>query len=48
MVRTPSTEYWDENVPHEKIKAMAEYLEDVCRRPSSNRNPQAMLIASSS
>ncbi|OBT77567.1 hypothetical protein VF21_04622 [Pseudogymnoascus sp. 05NY08] len=26
--RTPSTELWDENVPHDKIKAMSEYLED--------------------
>ncbi|KAH7145598.1 hypothetical protein B0J13DRAFT_666103 [Dactylonectria estremocensis] len=26
--RTPSTELWDENVPHDKIKHMAEYLED--------------------
>ncbi|KAM5366809.1 hypothetical protein ACJZ2D_010349 [Fusarium nematophilum] len=26
--RTPSTEFWDDNVPHEKIKAMSEYLED--------------------
>ncbi|KAM5350231.1 hypothetical protein ACJ41O_006736 [Fusarium nematophilum] len=26
--RTPATEYWDDNVPHDKIKAMAEYLED--------------------
>lgn len=29
VVRTPSTEFWDENVPHAKIKAMSEYLEDV-------------------
>lgn len=28
--RTPSTELWDEAVPHDKIKAMSEYLEDVC------------------
>ncbi|KAH7121532.1 hypothetical protein EDB81DRAFT_847632 [Dactylonectria macrodidyma] len=26
--RTPSTEFWDDNVPHDKIKAMSEYLED--------------------
>ncbi|KAL6355633.1 hypothetical protein LRP88_11236 [Fusarium phalaenopsidis] len=26
--RTPSTELWDEAVPHDKIKAMSEYLED--------------------
>ncbi|KAM5344011.1 hypothetical protein ACJ41O_012548 [Fusarium nematophilum] len=25
--RTPSLEYWDDEVPHEKIKDMAEYLE---------------------
>lgn len=28
--RTSSTEYWDEAVPHEKIKYMSKYLEDVC------------------
>jgi hypothetical protein len=33
--RTPSTEFWDEDVPHAKIKAMAEYLEDV-RAPLSS------------
>lgn len=27
--RTSSTEYWDEDVPSDKIKAMSEYLEDV-------------------
>lgn len=27
--RTPSTEMWDNVVPHDKIKAMSEYLEDV-------------------
>ncbi|KAL6922601.1 hypothetical protein FSST1_006627 [Fusarium sambucinum] len=26
--RTPSVEFWDDNVPHDKIKAMAEYLDD--------------------
>ncbi|KAI9150451.1 esterase lipase [Paramyrothecium foliicola] len=26
--RTPSTEFWDEDVPLDKIKAMSEYLED--------------------
>ncbi|RSL91642.1 hypothetical protein CEP52_014215 [Fusarium oligoseptatum] len=26
--RTPSTELWDDNVPHDKIKTMSEYLED--------------------
>ncbi|KAF7551737.1 hypothetical protein G7Z17_g4797 [Cylindrodendrum hubeiense] len=26
--RTPSTELWDEEVPHDKIKIMSEYLED--------------------
>ncbi|KAL2831398.1 hypothetical protein BDW59DRAFT_157826 [Aspergillus cavernicola] len=26
--RTPSVEFWDENIPHDKIKAMAAYLED--------------------
>ncbi|CAM1509510.1 Fc.00g032490.m01.CDS01 [Cosmosporella sp. VM-42] len=26
--RTPSTELWDESVPHDKIKDMSEYLED--------------------
>lgn len=29
MQWTPSIEYWDENVPRDKIKAMAEYLKDV-------------------
>lgn len=29
--RTPSTEFWDEDVPHDKIQAMSEYLEDVRR-----------------
>ena len=27
--RTPSTEMWDNVVPHDKITAMSEYLEDV-------------------
>lgn len=27
--RTPSIEFWDENVPRDKIKTMSEYLEDV-------------------
>lgn len=27
--RTDSIEYWDEHVPHDKIKAISEYLEDV-------------------
>lgn len=27
--RTPSIELWDEDIPHDKIKAMSEYLEDV-------------------
>lgn len=27
--RTPSTELWDEEIPHGKIKTMSEYLEDV-------------------
>ncbi|KAF5538616.1 d-amino-acid oxidase [Fusarium napiforme] len=26
--RTPSIEFWDDNVPHDKIKAMADYLDD--------------------
>ncbi|KAL3469078.1 hypothetical protein BJX99DRAFT_242092 [Aspergillus californicus] len=26
--RTPSVEFWDDNIPHDKIKAMGEYLED--------------------
>jgi hypothetical protein len=29
VLRTESIEYWDENITHDKIKAMAEYLEDV-------------------
>lgn len=29
--RTPSIEFWDDNVPHDKIKAMADYLDDVSR-----------------
>lgn len=28
--KTESIEYWDENVPHDKIKTMKEYLQDVC------------------
>jgi hypothetical protein len=28
--RTPSIEFWDSHVPHDKISTMAEYLEDVC------------------
>lgn len=27
--RTPSIEMWDEEIPHEKIKHMSDYLEDV-------------------
>lgn len=27
--KTPSIEFWDDNVPHDKIKAMGNYLEDV-------------------
>lgn len=27
--RTPSTEFWDEEVPFHKIKTMSGYLEDV-------------------
>jgi hypothetical protein len=27
--RTPSIEYWDEVVPHDKIEFMSGYLEDV-------------------
>lgn len=27
--KTPSIEFWDDNVPHEKINAMGNYLEDV-------------------
>lgn len=27
--RTPSIEFWDANVPEDKIKSMSEYLEDV-------------------
>ena len=26
---TPSTEYWDDVVPHDKIRHMSEYLKDV-------------------
>ncbi|VUC29626.1 unnamed protein product [Clonostachys rosea] len=32
--RTPSTEFWDEDVPHDKIRAMSEYLEDFRILPS--------------
>ncbi|KAJ2965436.1 hypothetical protein NUW58_g10887 [Xylaria curta] len=28
VLRTPSVEYWDENIPHDKIQTMSEYLED--------------------
>jgi hypothetical protein len=27
--RTPSIEYWETNTPHEKIRAISNYLEDV-------------------
>lgn len=27
--RTPSTELWDEDIPHHKMQTMSEYLEDV-------------------
>ncbi|KAI6784019.1 D-amino-acid oxidase-like protein [Emericellopsis cladophorae] len=33
--RTPSVEYWQETVPHEKIKHMADYLEDFKVLPSN-------------
>ncbi|OTA01747.1 D-aspartate oxidase [Trichoderma parareesei] len=32
--RTASIEYWDEHVPHDKIKAISEYLEDFKEIPS--------------
>ncbi|KAH7015939.1 FAD dependent oxidoreductase [Ilyonectria destructans] len=32
--RTPSTEFWDDNVPRDKIKAMSEYLEDFRALPA--------------
>lgn len=35
--RTPSTEYWEETVPHDKIKHMSEYLEDVRIMPTRDR-----------
>ncbi|KAI1364782.1 nucleotide-binding domain-containing protein [Xylaria arbuscula] len=28
VLRTPSIEYWDEDIPHDKIQTMSEYLED--------------------
>lgn len=38
--RTLSTEYWDDHIPHEKIKAMEGYLEDVGITPDLlNRIP---------
>lgn len=32
--RTPSTEYWDEEPPRDKIQAMSGYVEDVRRPPA--------------
>ncbi|RMJ17800.1 hypothetical protein CDV36_002544 [Fusarium kuroshium] len=32
--RTSSTELWDDNVPHDKIKTMSEYLEDFTPLPA--------------
>ncbi|EHK39440.1 uncharacterized protein TrAtP1_007087 [Trichoderma atroviride] len=37
--RTHSVEYWDEHVPHEKIKAISEYLEDFRELPSHELPP---------
>ncbi|KAF4452339.1 putative D-amino-acid oxidase [Fusarium austroafricanum] len=31
---TPSIEFWDDNVPHDKIKAMADYLDDFRALPA--------------
>ncbi|KAL6400983.1 hypothetical protein AUP68_16703 [Ilyonectria robusta] len=42
--RTPSTELWDENVPHDKIKGMAEYLEDF-RVLSAKELPEGVKFA---
>lgn len=39
--RTPSIEYWDENVPRHKIQTMSEYLEDV-RRPIPSPPSQSL------
>ncbi|CAG9942591.1 unnamed protein product [Clonostachys rosea f. rosea IK726] len=44
--RTPSTELWDDDVPHEKIKAMSEYLEDFRVLPN-NELPQGVKFAAS-
>ncbi|KAH8122622.1 FAD dependent oxidoreductase [Trichoderma asperelloides] len=37
--RTHSIEYWDEHVPHDKIKAIAEYLEDFRELPAQELPP---------
>ncbi|VUC30653.1 unnamed protein product [Clonostachys rosea] len=44
--RTPSTELWDDDVPHEKIEAMSEYLEDFRALPN-NELPQGVKFAAS-
>lgn len=44
--RTESFEYWDENVPHDKIKNMSEYLQDV--RPHGFESGVALLTFPSS
>lgn len=33
VLRTPSIEYWDSNIPREKLETMAKYLEDVSLLP---------------
>ncbi|KAG5974135.1 hypothetical protein E4U55_000079 [Claviceps digitariae] len=37
--RTESVEYWDEDAPHDKIKAISEYLEDFKVIPEANLPP---------
>ncbi|KAJ3545788.1 hypothetical protein NM208_g2336 [Fusarium decemcellulare] len=44
--RTPSTEMWDDNVPHDKIKAMSEYLEDFRPLPA-DQFPEGVKFAAS-
>ncbi|KAF0331872.1 putative D-amino-acid oxidase [Colletotrichum asianum] len=44
--KTPSVELWDDNVPHEKIEAMSEYLQDF-RTLSNDELPQGVKFAAS-
>ncbi|KAF4459653.1 D-amino-acid oxidase [Fusarium albosuccineum] len=44
--RTASTEMWDDNVPHDRIKAMSEYLEDFRPLPA-DQFPEGVKFAAS-